>query len=174
MPLPPDIWRWVGTIVQMFGGGLGQLSSKCSSTTATNGQLSSKSSSTTATLPPTFGGHLYRDFEPICVKKLSTDIFDILCGRSLREFLLLFSVNWLPQHASGGTWDEWAILFVSLWPMPLHWPSLPQGAHYDTILALFGRLDSGCSDCIGHCKRGTEEFYCTETSCARPNMGSNS
>ena len=91
MPLPPDIWRWVGTIVQMFGGGLGQLSSKCSSTTATNGQLSSKSSSTTATLPPTFGGHLYRDFEPICVKKLSTDIFDILCGRSLREFLLLFS-----------------------------------------------------------------------------------
>ena len=59
MPLPPDIWRWVGTIVQMFGGGLGQLSSKCSSTTATNGQLSSKSSSTTATLLPTFGGHLY-------------------------------------------------------------------------------------------------------------------
>ena len=87
MPLPLDIWRWVGTIVQMFDGGLGQLSSKCSSTTATNGQLSSKSSSTTATLPPTFGGHLYRDFEPICVKKLSTDI---LCGRSLREFLLLF------------------------------------------------------------------------------------
>ena len=73
MPLPPDIWRWVGTIVQMFGGGLGQLSSKCSSTTATNGQLSSKSSSTTATLPPTFGGHLYSnlgDFEPICVKKI--------------------------------------------------------------------------------------------------------
>ena len=31
-----------------------------------------------------------RGFEPICVKKLSTDIFDILCGRSLREFLLLF------------------------------------------------------------------------------------
>ena len=95
MPLPPDIWRWVGTIVQMFGGGLGQLSSKCSSTTATNGQLSSKSSSTTATLPPTFGGHLYRDFEPICVKKLSTDIFDILCGRSLREFLLLFSPSYI-------------------------------------------------------------------------------
>ena len=92
MPLPPDIWRWVGTIVQMFDGGLGQLSSESSSTTATNGQLSSKSSSTTATLPPTFGGHLYRDFEPICVKKLSTDIFDILCGRSLREFLLLFNI----------------------------------------------------------------------------------
>ena len=44
---------------QIFGGGLGQLSSKSSSTTATNGQLSSKSSSTTATLLPTFGGHLY-------------------------------------------------------------------------------------------------------------------
>ena len=93
MPLPPDIWRWVGTIVQMFDGGLGQLSSESSSTTATNGQLSSKSSSTTATLPPTFGGHLYRDFEPICVKKLSTDIFDILCGRSLREFLLLLTIT---------------------------------------------------------------------------------
>ena len=58
-------WRWVGTIVQMFGGGLGQLSSKCSSTTATNGQLSSKSSSTTATLLPTFGGHLCSNLEDL-------------------------------------------------------------------------------------------------------------